>query len=474
VPRAALRDVHKHFGPTRALDGATLELEPAEIHALLGENGAGKTTLMRVLYGMVRPDAGHVELDGQRIELRGPGHARELGIGLVHQHFMGVPALSVAENLALGEPGGLWLAPRELAPRARDALARLDLDVDPELPAEQLGVAQQQRLEIAKVLARGARILILDEPTAVLAPSEVRGLLGLLARLRAEGCTLVFISHKLEEISALCDSVTVLRAGRSVVTRPVAGLGARELGRLMLGDSLPARGSPPGLEPGPVALRMTGVRARGLDGIDLELRRGEITALAGIDGNGQGPLEELMVGVRPLEAGRVELLHPPLGLVSGDRQRTGLVLDLTPGENLLLGEAAHRERWLARAELEREAGDAIARFGIRGERSSPARALSGGNQQKLCIARALRSRPGVLIAFNPTRGLDYAASAFVREELRNQARAGAAVLVVSTELEEVLELGDRIGVMFRGRVLRDGERPTRERIGALMLGAGAA
>jgi simple sugar transport system ATP-binding protein len=393
----------------------------------------------------------------------------------VHLHFMGVPALSVAENLALGEPGSLAISRRELVARARELLARAELDVDPELPASELGVAQQQRLEIAKALARDARVLILDEPTAVLAPSEVRALLELLARLRAQGRTVVFISHKLEEISLLCDRVTVLRAGRTVATRAVAGLGAAELGRWMVGDALPVRGAPPGREPGPPALRLEGLRARGLDAIELEVRAGEIVALAGIDGNGQGALEEVLAGVRALASGRIEIARPPLGLVPGDRQRTGLVLDLSLGENLLLDDASRRGGLLPRAALDAAAADAIARFEIRGSPRTPARALSGGNQQKLCIARALRAAPGVLVSVNPTRGLDVLATAAVREELRRQARAGAAVLVISTDLDEVLELGDRIGVLFRGAVLWDGvARPSRERIGELMLGAGPA
>jgi simple sugar transport system ATP-binding protein len=325
------------------------------------------------------------------------------------------------------------------------------------------------------VLARGARVLILDEPTAVLAPPEVRALFQLLGELRGQGCTLVFISHKLDEISALCDRVTVLRAGRTVATRAVAGLGAAELGRWMVGEDLPARGVPPGREPGPVALRLHGLSARGLDGVDLEVRAGEILALAGIDGNGQGPLEAVLAGVRPLDAGRIEVLRPPLGLVPGDRQRTGLVLDLTPGENLLLSQAARGHALLGRAALAGAEDDARKRFGVRAEPGASARTLSGGNQQKLSIARALRAAPGVLVAVNPTRGLDVVATAAVRAELRAQALAGAAVLLISTELDEVLELGDRIGVLFRGRILRDADaRPDRERIGAMMLGAEAA
>jgi simple sugar transport system ATP-binding protein len=482
VPRVELRDVHKRFGDTVALDGAELTLAPGEVHALLGENGAGKTTLMRVLYGLVQPDAGEIRLDGVPVAISGPRHALALGIGLVHQHFMGVPALSVAENLVLGEPGSVLLGRSELRREARARLARHGLDLDPDLPAERLSVAEQQRLEIARLLERGADVLVFDEPTAVLAPIEVEALLALLAGLRDEGRCVVFISHKLEEIGAVCDRVTVLRHGRSVVTRPVAGLTPEALGRWMVGSEPPPPGRPPETEPGDVALRLHRLRAGRLRGIDLEVRGGEICAVAGIDGNGQGDLEEVLARVRPLESGLLEVLDPPLAVLSGDRQRTGLVLGLDLGENLVLAEAARggappvfRRGLLRPRALAHEARVALARFAIRGRPDVPARTLSGGNQQKLCVARALRARPRVLVAVNPTRGLDVVSTAAVREELRAQAQGGGAVLLVSTDLEEVLALGTRIAVLFRGRLTTlEPERCTRARIGELMLGEGAA
>ncbi|MBW2279778.1 MAG: ATP-binding cassette domain-containing protein [Deltaproteobacteria bacterium] len=480
MARAALRGIYKRFGDTQALRGASLELEAGEIHALLGENGAGKTTLVRVLYGLVSPDAGSIEIEGATVRPRSPRHALSLGVGLVHQHFMGVPALSVAENLLLGEPGG-WLLSRARAREEAGALLReYGLDLDPDLPAERLGVAQQQRLEIVRALSRGARILVLDEPTAVLAPSEVEELLALMRRLRDEGRSLVLISHKLEEITRTCDRVTVLRAGETVATRDVAGVDARGLARLMVGDEPPPPGAPIDSAPGDVALELHGLVADGLDGLELRVRAGEVLALAGIDGNGQAPLEEVLAGVRALDGGRVDLHDSPLSLVSGDRQRTGLVLDLSLEENLVLEEAARgagggvfEHGWLRRRALRRAAASAIDRLAIRAAPESRARGLSGGNQQKLCIARALRSEPKVLVTVNPTRGLDLAATAAVRDEIRARARAGTAVLLVSTDLDEVLELGNRIGVLFRGRVfpVEDGERK-RERIGQLMLGAG--
>ena len=478
----ALRGIQKRFGATAALRGADLELEAGSVHALLGENGAGKTTLVRTLFGSVRPDAGAIELDGRAVSIEGPRAALALGIGMVHQHFMLVPALSVAENLVLGEAGATWLPREALHARAAEILARSGLALELDARTDSLPVGTLQRLEIARALARGARVLILDEPTAVLAPAEVDDLLRLLGELRARGLSIVLISHKLEEITAVCDRVTVLRAGVTVLSRTLDGVSAAELGRLMVGDALPPPGRPPETEPGPLALRLAGTRAEGLGPLDLELRAGELVALAGIDGNGQGPLEELFAGVRPLTAGTLEVARGPLALVSGDRQRTGLVLELSVAENLVLPEAAaggappvFASGFVRTGELERAADAAIARFAIRGGALAPARALSGGNQQKLCVARALRAAPGVLVAVNPTRGLDVASTAAVREELRAQARAGTAVLVISTELDEVLELGQRIAVLFRGQLLEvpPGER-SREAIGLRMLGEARA
>jgi len=478
LPRVALRDIRKRFGTTEALRGASLLLEPGSVHALLGENGAGKTTLVRTLYGSVRPDAGVIEVDGRAVEIANPRAALALGIGMVHQHFMLVPALSVAENLLLGEPGSVWLPRARRNAEARALLERFGLALDPDARTDTLAVAQMQRLEIARALARGANVLVLDEPTAVLAPSEVDELLALLARLRDEGKSIVLISHKLEEITAVCDRVTVLRAGETVASQPLAGLDASQLGRLMVGDALPPPGRPPSVEPGPLALVLVGVRAPGLHGIDLGIRAGELVAIAGIDGNGQGPLEELLADVRELDAGSVRVLRPPLALLSGDRHRTGLVLDLSVEENLVLPEAAHgggppvfSAGIVRRSALHEAARAAIERFEIKAQPQDPARSLSGGNQQKLCVARALRARPGVLVAVNPTRGLDLAATAAVREELRREVRAGTAVLLISTELDEVLELGMRIAVLFRGQLLPVAPGAhTRAAIGQLMLG----
>ncbi len=463
--------MHKRFAATEALRGANLELEPAEIHALLGENGAGKSTLVRVLYGLVEPDRGEIRIDDEPVSITSPRHALALGIGLVHQHFMGVPALSVAENLMLGQHGSL--ARRHAA--ACELLERYQLALDPDRPAGELAVAEQQRLEIVRALGRDVKLLILDEPTAVLAPSEVELLLAWLSRLREEGRTVLFISHKLTEVSSLCDRVTVLRHGLNVITREVAGLDAAELGRFMLGEAPPPPGQPPQTQPGEVALRLEDVRAQGLSGIELELRSGEILALAGIDGNGQGALEQVLAGVRTLDSGSIELRCPPLALLSGERERTGLVLELALEENLALPMAAQRNGFLSPRALRGSALDLLQRFGIRARPELAAGVLSGGNQQKLCVARALGGGPGVLVAVNPTRGLDVAGTALVREEIRSLAASGCAVLLISTDLDDVLELGNRIAVFFRGALLPlDPAHHGRGEIGRLMLGEGAA
>jgi simple sugar transport system ATP-binding protein len=475
-----LVDIAKRFGETVALDGASLDLLPGEIHALLGENGAGKTTLVGALYGLVRPDRGEIRMDGRPIGIRSPRHALALGIGLVHQDSALVPALSVAENLALGRGGRFWLSAASVRRRARRVLEAHGLELDPALRARELPVASRQRLEIVRALDRGVRVLVLDEPTAVLAPSEAEALLRVLGELRDRGHTVALISHKLEEITAVCDRVTVLRCGRTVATRPVRGLDPRELGRWMVGHEVSPPGGPPGGEPGPVALRARRLRSGELEGVGLELHAGEILAIAGIDGNGQSSLEELLAGVRSVEGGKLEVLQPPLALIAGDRQRTGLVLGLSVEENLALPDAARgtsepfRRGLLRREALSALAREAIARFGIQGAPRTLAAALSGGNQQRLLVARAVRGNPGVLVCVNPTRGLDVNGTAFVRAELREAARRGAGVLLVSTDLDEVLELGSRIGVLFRGRLtLVERGRESRARIGELMLGRAA-
>lgn len=433
-----LRDIRKRFGPVAALDGVHLDLASHEIHALLGENGAGKTTLMKILFGLLRPDAGDVLVDGRAVVLRRPADARQIGIAMVHQHFMLVEHMTVAENVLLGDR----FAPRWLSAAvmqrvvARDA-ERLGLDIDAAARVESLSVGQRQRVELLKVLRRPARALILDEPTAVLTPSEADALFDTLRILRGGGCTVVFISHKLAEIERLCDRVTVLRHGRTVFSGRVAESSPASLAAHMIGRAVPAAKSRAPMAAGEVVLRHD----------RLSLRAGEIVGIAGVEGNGQAALvHDLLRHAR----GRV-------GHIPDDRQREALVPGLSVSENAVLKDHAlapfsrrGRLHWPA---IRTHARNLIDRYGIKARSEGSAVAdLSGGNQQKLIVARELHAEPRQVFAINPTRGLDIAATQFVHEQLLARRAAGAAVLLVSSDLDEVLALSDRVLVIYRSRL----------------------
>lgn len=495
-PVVQMHGVVRRFGSTEALAGVDFELAGGEIHALLGENGAGKSTLVHVLFGLVRPDAGRFSLFGRPVAFPSPREAMAHGLGMVHQHFMLAPGLSVAENLVLGAGGGSGLR----LPEARARLAELCRahrfePLDPDRDVDELSVGQQQRLEILKALHREARILILDEPTAVLAPQEVDDLFTALDRLRQAGRSLIFISHKLEEITRLCDRVTVLRQGRNVATLPVGETTPARLSELMVGRGLPPLPvRAPRAEGAPVLqLRELGVKGRGgrpaLDRLSLTVHTGEIFGVAGVDGNGQAELEDILAGVRSPDVG--DLLFSGVSFrgrdaqarhragwaqISSNRTSTGLATALSVEENFAL--RAHRlppfSRYgcLAPSGLRNAARAALDAYRIAcpGPRA-PASALSGGNQQKLVIARELDGNPRLIVACSPTRGLDVAATRFVHETLLARRAAGAAVLLISTELDEVLALADRMGVLVGGRLK---EVPpagrSRQAIGRMMLG----
>jgi simple sugar transport system ATP-binding protein len=501
-----LRGVTKRFGAAVANQDVSLAIAPGTIHALVGENGAGKSTAMRIACGELAPDAGEVWIKGARLARPSPREAIDRGVGLVHQHFMLVGAMSVVENLVLGrEP---TRGPRlDLARAARELVAlgeRHGLPVDPWAEVDRLSVGEQQRVEILKVLWRGCDVLVLDEPTAVLAPAEVERLFGVLRGLVAGGDkAVVLITHKLDEVTAIADPITVMRAGRVVDTLPGATAPAA-IARAMVGRDVALGGGPRGTAaPGEVRLDVRGLavdRAHGgraLDGVDLAVRAGEIVGIAAVEGNGQRELIEAIAGLVPLAAGTIALGGRTLagasvaarraaGLahVPEDRHRRGLALELSVAENLILGR--HRELApglvLSPAKVDAHARAAIAAADVRPpDPSAPARALSGGNQQKIVIARELgRPEAKVLLAAHPTRGVDVGAIEAIHEDLIAARDRGWAVLLASAELAELAALSDRIVVLFRGRVAATLEGAALAapdlvaRLGAAMTGAGGA
>ena len=498
----ALNGVCKAFVPGRpVLDAVDLEVAAGEIHALLGENGAGKSTLMHVLVGLVRADAGTLRLAGRAVDLArwSPADALAAGLGMVHQHSTLVPAMSVPENLAFGGAGGPWrFDPTAARARVAALAERYGLEVPLDAPVDEHSVGQRQRAEILRALERGARLLILDEPTAALTDGETRALFPALRRLRDAGGAVIFISHKLEEIERLADRVTVLRRGRGVGVLSAAEADGRTLGRLMLGHDLPALARPPApTGSGAPLLALRGVAAPGLreasrlKGLDLEVRAGEIVGVAGIDGNGQRELEEVLAGVRPLAAGRIEVsgraLVPSVrrlraagvAHLSGERERGGLVPGMSLAENLILKASYDDPRFFAHGILDRRAARAAAReaaqrFGIvPPDPDADIATLSGGNAQKVAVARELGVAPRVLVAVNPTRGLDVGSARFVQEQLLALRAAGAGVLLISTELDEVLALADRVVALVRGRLLPAPAQADRAALGALLLGVDA-
>jgi len=485
------------------LEDVSLEVAAGEVLALLGENGAGKSTLMNVLAGLVRPDAGELVLAGEPVDFArwGPRAALAHGVGMVHQHSALVPALTVVENLRFGAGGGGACFHPRAERRAAEALAqRFELDVPVARRVDELSPGQRQRAEILRALGRGARLLILDEPTAVLTPNEAGALFTALRRLRAEGRSVIFISHKLAEVEAVADRVTILRRGRVVASAPARDLDARELGRLMLGRDLPplARRAPAAPHGDVPALALHGLATAGaseasrLRGLRLEVFAGEIVGVVGIDGNGQRELEEVLAGVRRASAGELRIagrrveLHPRalrragLAHLSGDRESAGLVRGMSLAQNFILKGSWDDRRFFRGGRIDeaaawRAARAAAVRFGIvPPDPERDIRSLSGGNAQKLAVARELDGDPPVLVAVNPTRGLDVGSARFVHEQLLARRAAGGAVLLISTELDEVLGLADRLCALVRGELLAIAAGADRAAIGAILLGGASA
>ena len=500
APLLELRGITKRFPGVVANDHVDFDLAPGEVHALLGENGAGKSTLMNILYGLYHPDEGEIRLRGERLRIDSPRAAIDTGIGMVHQHFMLIPVMTVAENIVLGvEPhAGPFLDLDAAEEKVRDISARFGLAVRPDARIDTISVGMQQRVEILKALYRGAEILILDEPTAVLTPQEAEELFQIIRSLQAEGKSIIFISHKLGEVLAIADRITVLRRGKTVETVPREGATEESLARLMVGRDVLLRVEKKPAEPGEPLLRVEDLRVledRGFEcirGISFEVRAGEIVGIAGVDGNGQSELVEALTGLRKPESGRIvaggtdvtdetarQCFDAGLGHIPEDRQRRGLVLDFSLAENIALHdfrrEPDSKWGWLFPKRLVARAKELLGEFDVRGGGpQTPAAALSGGNQQKVVIAREIARDPSVLVAAQPTRGLDVGAIEFVHRRLVAEQEEGRGLLLVSFELDEILSLSDRILVLYEGRIVAEyGPDVSEEELGIAMTGGRA-
>jgi general nucleoside transport system ATP-binding protein len=499
TPVLELKGITKRFPGVVANDGVSFDLRQGEVHALLGENGAGKSTLMNVLYGLYRPDEGEIVVRGESVTFQSPRDAIDHGIGMVHQHFMLIPVMTVAENIVLAmEPrrAGVFFDHVTAERRAKELAQSFGFALDPEARIEDITVGQQQRVEIVKALYRRADVLILDEPTAVLTPQEATELFAILTKLKAEGMSIIFISHKLNEVLDIADRVTVLRRGKTVETLPTAGATEQGLARLMVGRDVLLQVEKQPAKPGEPLLRVQDLVVRDereieqVKGVSLEVRSGEIVGIAGVDGNGQRELIDAVTGLMSIAGGTVEVdgkdvtgesarehFEVGIGHIPQDRQARGLVLDFSIAENMSLhdfrDEPNARFGWLRPSVLVEHARRLIEEFDVRGgEPETAAGALSGGNQQKVILAREIDRDPRILVAAQPTRGLDVGAIEFVHRRLIEERDSGRAILLVSLELEEILSLSDRILVMYEGNVVASfGPDATSEELGLAMLGA---
>jgi len=497
--RLELRGITKRFPGVLANDAVDLSIEEGEIHALLGENGAGKTTLMNVLYGLYGADEGEILLDGEHVRFSGPGDAIAAGLGMVHQHFMLIPVFTVTENIILGnEPTeALGWIDRRKARREVEALSfEFGLEVPPDRVVEELPVGVQQRVEILKALYRQAEVLILDEPTAVLTPQEIDELFEIMRSLKDGGKSVIFITHKLKEVLAVADIITVLRGGKVVGSTPPSETSEAELAAMMVGRAVQLTVEKPPAQPKEPVLRVQDLQVlddRGnvaVDGVTFEVRAGEIVAVAGVQGNGQTELVEALTGLRPPVSGTIRLdgqdltgstpnhiIDAGVGHIPEDRQHDGLIADFAISDNLVLDsyDRPPFARGVVRdfAAIREAATERVKTFDVRTPAIElPASTLSGGNQQKVVVARAVSRPIKLLIASQPTRGLDVGSIEYIHERIVAERDRGVAVLIVSAELDEVLALGDRIPVMYRGRIVGTvpGDVATREGIGLLMAG----
>ncbi len=501
VPALEMRGITKRYPGVVANDHIDLDVRPGEIHALLGENGAGKTTLMNILYGLARPDEGQILLDGRIASITSPADAIARGISMVHQHFMLVPVLTVAENIVLGQEsmaGRIFLDRGEASRTIKELAGRFGFEMDPDARVSSLSVGAQQRVEILKALYREARILVLDEPTAVLTPQETQEIFALLRRLADAGRSIVFISHKLYEVLAISDRITVIRRGKVVGSRVPAETDEEDLAQLMVGREVQLTVDRGESHPGDIVLRVNGLHARDdrgnemVRGVDLEIRAGEILGIAGVAGNGQDELVESLIGLRTPTAGGVTLAGSDVtgstprqmneggvGFVPADRQRFGLVLSFPVADNIVLT-SYHRPPYshgVLRddAAIERSAEKSIAAFDVRTPSADAlAGTLSGGNQQKVVVAREFDRDLRLLILDQPTRGLDVGSIEFIHRQVIAKRDAGTAILLVSAELDEILEMSDRIAIMYGGRLVAvvDGPTANKNEVGLLMATGG--
>ncbi|MBC7790444.1 MAG: ABC transporter ATP-binding protein [Anaerolineae bacterium] len=508
APMILMRRIEKSFGPVRANRNASLEVCAGEIHALVGENGAGKSTLMRILAGLYKPDAGIVEVNGQNVAGWSTADAIAANVGMVHQHFMLVPTLTVTENVVLGrEPKrGLAIDMARALLEVQELAQQFGLDIDARSCVRDLSVGVSQRVEILKTLFRGARILILDEPTAVLSPPEIQELWKVLRRLRDGGGTIILITHKLDEVMEVSDQITVMRHGETTSRMKTSETTPAEIARAMVGRDVVLESiapTPPAGELGTAAPRAPLLevqnlvvagpnRSRAVDGVTFSIHPGEILGIAGVEGNGQTELIEALAGLRSVSSGTIILGSRDVTLTSvrersaaglahipEDRQRRGLVLDYSVGDNLILGDQHEftRGAQLDRQRIASNANTKIQHFDVRPADSMlPVRALSGGNQQKVVIAREMSGGFSVLLASQPTRGVDVGAIEFIHAQLREARTQDKAVLLVSAELSEILALSDRVAVMYGGRIVSIVPRAdaSKEFLGPLMTGASAA
>ena len=495
-----MRGITKRFPGVVADDRVDFDLRQGEVHALLGENGAGKSTLMNVLYGIYKADEGEIAVRGKTVTFGSAKDAIDSGIGMVHQHFMLIPVMTVAENIVLAtEPtkAGVLLDYGEAVRRVTDISTRFGLAVAPDARVEGISVGRQQRVEILKALYRGAEILILDEPTAVLTPQEAKELFGIIKSLQAEGTSIIFISHKLNEVLEIADRITVLRRGKKIDTVPRAGATEEGLAKMMVGREVLLRVEKKPADPGDVVLEVRDLHVNydrnlaAVRDVSFVVRAGEIVGIAGVEGNGQSELIEAITGLRRPEGGQVavggkvmehvtarKMLDAGVGHIPEDRQRRGLVLEFSLAENIALHDYCYppdsRWGWLFPRRLVQRARELIKEFDVRGGGpQTRAAALSGGNQQKLVAAREVSRDPKVLVAAQPTRGLDVGAIEYLHRRLVEERDEGRAILLISLELDEVISLSDRLLVMYEGRIVGEhGSEASEEEIGLEMLGAG--